>query len=142
MKILCLRTIDGLRPVDDKAREDLSKVKLGKSVLCEVKQARNPAQHRLYWGLIGLLHPNQSRYATQEQLSNAMKCAVGWCDEIELKDGRIMAIPKSISFANMPQSEFAEFFDKIMDLATTRIIPGLDKGALRTELEQITGISQ
>jgi hypothetical protein len=126
-----------LRASDVQGRELLQKIKQGQQVEVVIKQARNGKQHRLYWALMGLIYPHQSRYATQEQLSNAIKCAVGWCDQIELAGGRIMAVPKSISFANMPQEEFGQFFDKVIELVLEKILPGVTSEDLRRELEEI-----
>lgn len=139
---ICVNRLGSLVPVDQHGRDAMAKVKIGSQVQVEVKRARNPKQHRLYWALINLIHGQQSRYTTHDQLSNALKCAVGWCDEIELKDGRIMAIPKSIAFANMKQAEFEQFFDAVIKLVITKILPGVKEADLRSELEEMTGVSR
>ncbi len=140
MKIIAQNHLGTLRPVDDKGREYVGKLRHGQQVEIEIKRARNPRQFRLYWGLVGLIFPQQSRYTTQEQLSNALKCSVGWCDEITLRDGRIMAVPKSMSFSNMKQDEFEPFFDRVIEVVISKIIPGLKDDDLRRELELMVGV--
>ena len=134
---------DGIRlaAIDAAGSEAILKLPIGKQFVVTIKQARNPRQFRLYWGLIGLIFSQQSRYATQEQLSNVIKCAVGWCDEVPLKDGRVMVTPRSIAFANMAQDQFEEFFTKVIKLVITKILPGVTEADLRRELEQMVGVA-
>lgn len=136
---LMQRTFNTLKAVDDQGRDALAKIPPGKVVVCEVKQARNPKQHNLYWGLVGQIYQNQTRYATQKQVSDMLKVAVGYCDEAENKFGKTVAIPKSMSFANMPNDEFQEFFRLVIEFVKTKIMPHLDEGALLEELGRIVG---
>jgi transposase len=138
---ICINRLGVLCPVDQQGRDAVAKLKMGQQVQVEVKRARNGKQHRLYWALIGLIHSQQSRYATQEQLSNVIKCAVGWCDEVELKDGRLMVTPRSIAFANAKQEEFEQFFTKVIQLVITKILPGVAEADLRRELEEMVGVA-
>lgn len=132
---IAIKKLATLRPVDQSGVDRIAKLREGQQVEIQIKQARNGRQHRLYWAMIGLVYHQQSRYATQEQLSNAIKCAVGWCDEIELSSGKVMVTPRSISFSNMPQEQFSEFFDKVIELVVTKILPGVSDADLRAELE-------
>lgn len=142
MKLICIRDLGTLRPVDDRGRELLSKLKLGFQYQVEVKRPRNLQQLRLYWALMHLIFPQQSRYLNEEDLSDAIKCAVGHCEEMSLKDGRIAVRPLSIAFSKADQDKWESFFKAVIDLVTTKIIPGLDEGDLRRELELITGLQQ
>lgn len=137
--LICQVHLGSLKPVDQAGLDALAKMRQGTQVLIAMKRARNPRHHRLYWALMALIHPQQELYTTVEQLSNAMKCAVGWCDKITLKDGTIMAIPKSISFANMAQAEFDQFFERIIQLVVTKILPGVDSQDLKNRLEEMIG---
>lgn len=132
---IAIKKLATLRPVDQSGVDRIAKLREGQQVEIQIKQARNGRQHRLYWAMIGLVYHQQNRYATQEQLSNAIKCAVGWCDEIELSSGKVMVTPRSISFSNMPQEQFSEFFDKVIELVVTKILPGVSDADLRAELE-------
>lgn len=140
-KFIAISHLGTLRPVDEQGRAELSKLRQGQQVEIELKRARNPRQHRLYWGLVGLIFHQQSRYATQEQLSNALKCAVGFCDEVELMNGKTMVTPKSMSFANMKQDEFEPFFDKVIEVVITKILPGVSNADLRRELAEMVGVA-
>lgn len=133
-------TLGNLRPVDDIGREWLAR-KHGKTVKVEVTEPRNAKQLRLYWALVGMIFPHQSRYATREDLSDALKKAVGYVEEFQCLDGTMITRVKSISYKAMDQSQFQIFMDRVMEVIVTLVIPGLQKSDLRRELEEITGVN-
>ena len=139
MKLHCVRTISGLVPCDERDRDLLSKLKIGKIVSVEVKQSRNIKELRLYFALIHLVFPQQSTWETEDDLDDAIRCAVGHCTKMTLKSGEIMVRPKRLAFGKLDQMQWRDYFDRVMRLVTTKIIPGLDAGDLRRELEEITG---
>lgn len=126
-----------LVPADEQAEEELRKLKPGQATLVEVKRARNERQHRLYWVLIGVIFDHQSSHATREDLSDAIKVAVGHYDEVGKRGEHVIVRPKSIAFANMPQPEFEQFFDRVIKLVCERIIPGTRDTDLRAHLEEM-----
>ena len=129
-----------LVPVDDQGWALMSKLKHRQEVTVEVVRARNGRQHRLFWALVGIVYENQTKYATRQQVADAIKCAIGYCDEVEGYKGAMIQRPRSIAFANMKQDEFTEFLDKAIQFVCGRIIP-FTEGDLRSELEQMVGIA-
>lgn len=142
MKIILLKTDSGLIPAMGRDRELFAKIKPGKFVLVEIRQPRNIKQLKLYWSLIHLIFPNQSTWKTEEDLSDAIKCAVGHCEQTTLKDGRLMVRPKSISFSKADQEQWEAFFQDVINLVITKILPGVKEADLRRELEEMTGGSK
>lgn len=140
MKFIVTRELGSLRPVDDRGRDLLSQLKVGFQYQVEVKRPRNIKELRLYWALIHLIFPNQSTWLTEEDLSDAIKCAVGHCETTTLKDGKIMVRPKSIAFSKADQDQWKAFLDRVIQLVITKIIPGTTEEHLRAELETITGL--
>lgn len=132
-------TLGTLRPIDDIGREWLAR-KHGKTVKVEVKEPRNAKQLRLYWALVNMIFPHQSRYLTPKKLSSALKKAVGAYDEIECLDGTKITEVHSISYQAMGQEEFQVFMDRVMEVIVTVVIPNTSKDDLRRELEEITGL--
>ena len=53
-----------------------------------------------------------------------------------LRSGKDIHIPKSISFESMPQDDFNKFYDACISLTCKYIIPALDEGALKNEIEE------
>lgn len=140
--ILMRKVLGTLRPIDAQGDEILKGIPNDAILKVTVKRPRNVRQHRLYWALVTLLHENQSRYATPEELSDVIKCAVGHCTVVVKTDGTEIRIPKSISFSKMDQDSFRVFFDRVIELAVTRIIPGLSRDDLRREVLEMVGERQ
>lgn len=133
--ILMRKVLGTLRPVDAQGEEIMRSVSNGSIVRVTVKKPRNIKHHRKYWALISLLHENQERYATPEELSDAIKCATGHCNVLTRSDGYEIRVPRSISFGKMDQTEFDRFYERVIDLAVTRIIPGLSREDIKREVE-------
>ena len=51
-----------------------------------------------------------------------------------MKDGNVAYIPKSIAFASMDQTAFNDFWDKAVTFIVTKVIPGMNRDALETEI--------
>ena len=139
MQVLLTRSISGLKAADHLAAEELSKIKPGQEVRCEIRRVRNPKQLRLYWALIDACWQHQDRYAAKQDLSDVIKVAVGYCDEVTTKTGRVVARPKSIAFGNLPQDAWEDFFGRAIQLVCERIIPGTRDADLRAHLEELVG---
>ena len=128
-----------LVPADEQAEEEVRKLKPGQATLVEVKRARNERQHRLYWALIGVIFDHQTRYATRQDLSDALKVAVGHYEEVGKRGEHVIVRPKSIAFANMPQAQFEQFFERVVAFVCASIIPGTSDTELRAHLEEMVG---
>lgn len=86
--ILMAKRQGGLHPVDQTGQDALARVKDGKILLVLARGTRNPKQHRLFWALMSFIHEHQDRYATREQVADAIKIAVGYYDELPLVNGQ------------------------------------------------------
>jgi len=111
MRATLLRTATGLIAGDEWAIEQLNSLTVGKAVAFEIVKVRNPAQLRAYWALVRFARQHQGYYATDEDMSDAIKCALGHCHVITKGDGTIIQRPKSIAFGNMDQDDFNQFMD-------------------------------
>ncbi len=105
-----VRTIGGLAPVDDAAREAMNHYGTGEILRVKLFRDRNPRHHRLWFGLLGLVFQNQQRYLSQEALRFAITIQAGFVDEIRLSGDRVALKPKSLSWGKMDQAEFSEFY--------------------------------
>lgn len=125
-----------LVPADDAATAALSKIKFGADVQVKIKRPRNILHHRKLWALANLVADNQEHYETAEQVVAALKAATGHCDWFPMKDGEHMvAIPKSIAFHKMDQTEFEAFYDRCIQIVAKHFLPGVEGDALRAEVE-------
>lgn len=132
-----------LVPVDDEGRQIMSGIANGRDVLVEVKNARNPRQHRLLFAMLNfcLQHSiipdtGEVRFDNIKQVLLALKVATGEVDTyIDADNGRAFFIPRSISFASMDQSAFNDFFDRAIYVIAERWMPyGTTETAVRTEI--------
>lgn len=135
-KILLRKQLNGsLMPADYQAQDVLRKVKVGKDCWCEVRVARNPHFHRLYFALIKLTFDNQERYDNAEQFRKAVQMEAGHVDELVGLDGTIYQIPRSIAWDQLDETEFGELFPQVMRVCA-KILGEMDVDILREEVER------
>lgn len=144
------RTLRGFEPSDDDSREAMKAIKLGASVKCEVRIARDNSRMRYFWGLVGVIVDNTDDEifgGSKEACADSIKLAIGHVDQVqvydEAKGWRIERSPKSISFSKLTEPEFQDFIkraeayacavlcvtsDQLADALTDYIAPGLNRG--------------
>lgn len=142
MEVLLIRDGNRLAPADPISEESIRQLKNGETVTANLRRPRNPRHHKLLFALLKIVYENQEAYPTTQELLSAIKMATGLFDTGKTVDGIPYAIPKSISFASMDQTSFAEWYDKALDVIITKIIPGLDKEGLREEVLSIIEIQE
>lgn len=115
-----LAIIDGTKviiPSSEKDHDEFSKLRIGNEYKIDARKARNPDHHKKGFALINLIFDSQEKYQTMEQLLTELKLKVGWYTEHVRLSGELVLIPKSISFADMDQTQFETFYDRLIDVA-------------------------
>lgn len=137
-RVLCRRTVSGLIPCDEQAQDELRRVPIGKPVLVEIKAARNPRQHRLCFAMLNVI-AEAGEFPSTDAALFALKIATGHVEEIRMdKDGSdVRLVPKSISYANMPKSEWDAWFETAIRVISERWLPKMSSEELRSEIEQM-----
>lgn len=137
MRVLARRTFSGFVACDEQAQEEFRRVPVGKPVYIEIKTARNPRQHRLLFALLNIM-TEAGEFPSTEAALVALKIATGHVESVQIdRNGTMCLTPKSISYAQMPQSEFAAWFDSAVKVMTERWLPGVTSETLRKELEEM-----
>lgn len=150
MDLYLKRTLQGLVPADEQAEEALRKVPLGDSVRVKVTRPRDQRsiqQHRLYWKLCQVVFDNtEGKFASAEKVSEYLKIQAGHYDQSHIRipvgDGFEDALwlqPRSISFEKMGHTEFQDYWKKALDIICSRIITGMDKAELESEVYEMIG---
>lgn len=143
-RILFTRTLSGLVATPGPAQEWLQKIKLGTILSIEKpKQPRNGKQLKLYWSLVKVVYDNLPEgvtYADTEDLSNALKIAVGHCKVLQLPNGKIERQALSISYKNMPQDKFDSFLTAVIGVVIKHWLPSVTEDELRQQAEQMLGL--
>lgn len=119
--------------------EDISKIPLGEEVFVKITRPRNPRHHRLAFALLNVVFDAQDRYATLDGMLDAIKVAVGHCDERTTLDGKLFIVPRSISFSAMDQTAFKQFYDKMLKVVLENILPHTHKEDLEQQIYNILG---
>ena len=83
------------------------------------------------------VYPHQQQYATVQDLLLALKVATGHFDTGKTIDGIPFMVPKSISFAAMSQTNFEQWYDRVVDIITTRILPSVNRDELTDQVNAI-----
>ena len=135
---LFTRTLSGLTPDDDNAREALQGVPLGSLVACEVKRPRNLKQLRLYWKLCSSVGDALGRH--REFISGSVKIRTDHCYVAKNVRGEVLYVPKSIAFPNMTQTEFNAYFNRACQVICEDFIPDMAPNQLRNEVLRMAGV--
>lgn len=110
------RTENAVFPIDDKAVEMISKLKVGEEFLVDYKKKRNVKNHRRLFSMLqGVVH-NSDHYKNVDNLLSMLKLKTGHFDIVVSHRGEQLYIPKSIDFASMCEEEFKEFFSACIDV--------------------------
>lgn len=140
-KGLFRKTIHGLSPHNQMGRDVMAKYALDDLVMVDVVKPRNLGHHRMYWALCQKVADNIDGEYSAELISDVLKLRSGHCTAVRTKSGEVF-IPKSISFAAMDQLAFNEFFDRIVRVVCTEVLPGVNSDELREEIENMLGGSR
>lgn len=138
MELLLVKTLTGLAPADDAAREDLRPVKLGTFLRADVRRPRNVLHHRKFFALLNTVWQGCGTWPSVDALLVDLKFRLRHTDDVLLvSTGELVRIPRSISFASMDQAEFDAFYQRALrelcDMAG-----GIEEASLRQAvLEQL-----
>ena len=79
-------------------------------LMCKISKPRNLKFHKLYFALLGVARDMADTDMNSEQFRAYVTAGAGWCDFIEGDSGMI-AVPKSISFSAMDETEFKRLYN-------------------------------
>jgi hypothetical protein len=137
LDMLLIREGKRLAAADPVSLEALESIREKETVTAAIRRNRNPAHHRKLWALIATVFPHQQQYATQQDLLNALKVATGYFETGKTIDGIPFMIPKSISYASMSQTPFEQWYDRVVDVILTRILPSVNRDELVDQVANI-----
>lgn len=135
MDIYLIRTLAGLVPADEQAKQAMRRWKMGETLRCSVKKPRCYKHHKHYFALLNLTFENQDRYTNFEHFRKAVQIAAGHVDEIITVNGEVTYIPKSIAYDSLDEMEFTKVFMETMAVCA-KILGDLELDELRIEVER------
>lgn len=136
-KAIFVRSVAGLAPDNDAAREALLGVPIGSLVACEVSRPRNLKHLRLFWKMCATV--GESVGVHREAVANVIKLRTGHTMTVKTAKG-LHEFPKSISFAKMDQGQFSAFFNDACMIVCAEFVPGMKPSVLRDDVMRMAGI--
>lgn len=125
-----------LAAIDPVSEDELATVPQDKDLLVTIKTPRNVKQFKLAWCLAKKVSEAVDFLHDSEDAMNWLKIKARHVRILQdPKSGQIAIVPKSIAFASLSQDNFAKVFNRMIYVTCTEIIPGLDEGSLRSEIE-------
>ena len=132
MKFYCLNTATGLKPLYDSDFDEKKKLKIGETYAVEIKKERNFEFLKKFFALIKLGHENTKLKGIPFDAYRAyVTMKAGYADVYETPRGKF-ALPKSISFAKMDETEFQKLYDGSIQIIMNDI--GSDRETIEREL--------
>lgn len=86
----------------------------GREVSAKISIPRNLAFHRKFFALLDVGRQMADSEFNQEQFRAICTTGAGYCDFIE-HNGKMVAIPRSISFANMDGETFEDLYNDVLN---------------------------
>jgi hypothetical protein len=132
-ELLFLRTQLGLMPADDSAREWMTKVKAGQTVLARVTLPRNPLFHRKVFALMRYAFDYWSDHTPPitwkgrevapefERFRKDITILAGYGHPVINIKGEVRYEAKSISYGSMDEEQFEAFYDAVIDTLLKRV---------------------
>lgn len=123
MKVVLRKHNDALVPVDEQGKDLLAAIRHGREVTADVKRARHPKHHRLFFAILKFV-VEHTDLDSIETAKSALKVATGEVDPIiDAMTGKTFFILRSIAWEAKGQDEFEDFFNRAVEVITTRWLP-------------------
>lgn len=142
MKIYCRVTEYGLVPMYDSDLDEKKRLKIGSTVLCDIKKPRNYKFHKKFFALLRLtfdnlphhLHDGLNIYS-EEDLLLSLKLDLGISSVVRM-GARDVYRDGSISFAAMDETEFDGFYNRCVNMILNRYLRGTNRADLLEEVDR------
>jgi hypothetical protein len=117
MKITLVKQLNGqFKVAYDSDYEKAKKIKVNEFYEFDFKQPRNYKFHKKFFALLELVYQNQEIYNNKEDLREDLTIEAGYYRTTQNLQGNTVKKAKSISFAQMDETEFSEFYNRIIDV--------------------------
>lgn len=124
-------------PANAQAEEALRAIPEDEWRLAVIRNPRNVKHHRKWFALLNAVYPHQTMWPTFPKFREKIQEALGLGEYHVNGMGQRYFEPDSISFANMDQDAFEDFYQRGVELILTRILPGVDNDDLTREVADI-----
>ncbi len=116
MKITLVKQLNGqFKLAYDSDFEQAKKIKAGEFYEFSYSKPRNYMFHKKFFALVELVYQNQEAYSNKDDLREDLTIDAGFYRVTTNLQGNEVKKAKSISFAQMDEIEFNEFYNRFID---------------------------
>jgi len=131
-----------LAPRTQMGADDLATIPPNKDLLVSIRTPRNVEQFELAWVLAGEVANACDWLLDKDEAMDLLKLKckhVRWVTEPARngKPQRTYMMPKSIAWESLTQERFERFFNRMIYIVCSDILPGLKESDLRKRIEDI-----
>lgn len=119
--ILCKADTGKLAGLDEKNerayarfRKQIGELRIGETLAFEFKIPRSPRFHRRHFAMLGAFFAAQEAFDDAERMRKWAEVGAGHCDFVPGPDGVFFAMPKSIAYEALEDSDFREVHQSIV----------------------------
>jgi hypothetical protein len=134
MQITLIKTLNGFKLAYNSDHELAKKIPLNEPIIYEWKKPRNLKFHKKFFALLNLVFENQERYNNLDHLRKDLTISAGYYDLRLNIEGVEIREAKSISFAKMTDTEFSDYYNRIIDVVVKWL--GIDKEDIIQNINQ------
>lgn len=113
----------GLAEKDKKSygrlKKTLAELKQGEIVQLSFWFPRNNALHRLHFAMLAAFFEQQEQFSDLEQFRAWVSVGAGHAEFVPGPAGRMVALPKSISFRALDDADFQDYHNNVIDFLRT-----------------------
>lgn len=149
MNLNLTKTAQGfLIPATQDDAELLEKVKPGQTISAEFKRKRNYKFHKKYFALLNfafdhfepnLTHKGQPIEKNKERFRKDVTILAGHYEIVPNLAGCLRLEAKSISFGNMSEDDFAEFYNSVVNVILQKVLVNYKREDLDRVIDQVIG---
>jgi hypothetical protein len=134
MQITLIKTLNGFKLAYNSDHELAKKIPLNEPIVYEWKKTRNLKFHKKFFALLNLVFENQEQYNNLDHLRKDLTISAGYYDLRLNIEGLEIREAKSISFAKMSDTEFSDYYNRIIDVVVKWL--GIDKEDIIQNINQ------
>ena len=115
MQAVFKKTNGALSPANEDALKLVQAMPMGEDVLIDYKRGRSVQNHRRFFSFVNDTYDWQDRFENVEIWLYVLKILAGHFYPIIGKNGIKQYAPKSINFSAMDETEFKDFFNRVVN---------------------------
>lgn len=119
--VICKVLPGGLKASNAIESEKLDSLR-GREVMAKILIPRNLEFHKKFFALIGTAFGMADTDWNIKQFRYYVTAGAGYCDFITDDEGGVVAVPGSISFASMEQTEFERLYQDVLTFICQRFV--------------------